>query len=211
MIPTKEEMYNALCDRVGSDIQAKFENATVGIAGLGGLGSNIAIMLARAGVGRLIIADFDRVDISNLNRQQYKADQLGQPKASALTANLLEIAPYIKIEAYDTKLNEENIPEIYKDADVICEAFDNPEAKAMIVDTVLTKMTSPFLVSGSGMAGFESANLIKTRKMTDRFYLCGDLKSDVNDGIGLLSTRVTVCAAHEAHMALRIISDMKEA
>ena len=81
----------------------------------------------------------------------------------------------------------------------------------MIVDTVLTKMKKVRLVSGSGMAGFESANLIKTRKMTDRFYLCGDLKSDVNDGIGLLSTRVTVCAAHEAHMALRIITDMKEA
>ena len=211
MIPTKEEMYNALCDRVGSDIQSKFEGATVGIAGLGGLGSNIAIMLARAGVGRLIIADFDRVDITNLNRQQYKADQIGQPKASALTANLLEIAPYIKIEAYDTRLTEENIPEIYKDADIICEAFDDPEAKAMIVDTVLTKMKKVRLISGSGMAGFESANLIKTRKMTDRFYLCGDLKSDVNDGIGLLSTRVTVCAAHEAHMALRIITDMKEA
>ena len=211
MIPAKEEMYNALCDRVGSDIQSKFEGTTVGIAGLGGLGSNIAIMLARAGVGRLIIADFDRVDITNLNRQQYKADQIGQPKASALTANLLEIAPYIEIEAYDTKLTEENIPEIYKDADIICEAFDDPEAKAMIVDTVLTKMKEVRLVSGSGMAGFESSNLIKTRKLTDRFYLCGDLKSDVNDGIGLLSTRVTVCAAHEAHMALRIISDMKEA
>lgn len=211
MKPTKEEMYNALCDRVGSDIQSRFAAATVGIAGLGGLGSNIAIMLARAGVGHLILADFDRVDVSNLNRQQYKADQIGQPKASALTDNLLEIAPYIKIEAHDTKLNEDNIPEIFKEADIICEAFDNPEAKAMIVDTVLSKMPSTYLVSGSGMAGFDSANLIKTRKMTDRFYLCGDLVSDVNDGIGLLSTRVTVCAAHEAHMALRIITDMKEA
>lgn len=211
MIPTKEEMYNALCDRVGSDIQAKFQGATIGIAGLGGLGSNIAIMLARAGVGKLVLADFDRVDISNLNRQQYKADQLGQPKADALRNNLLEIAPYLEIESHEVKLNEENIPEIYKDVDVICEAFDNPEAKAMIVDTVLTKMHDTYIVSGSGMAGFESANLIKTRKMTDRFYLCGDMKSDVNDGIGLLSTRVTVCAAHEAHMALRIITDMKEA
>ena len=211
MIPSEKEMYEALCDRVGPDIQARFAAATVGIAGLGGLGSNIAIMLARAGVGKLIIADFDRVDVSNLNRQQYKADQIGQPKASALTANLLEIAPYLKIEAHDTKLNEENIPDIFKEADVICEAFDNPEAKAMIVDTVLTQMPDTYLVAGSGMAGFESANLIKTRKMADRFYLCGDLVSDVNDGIGLLSTRVTVCAAHEAHMALRIITDMKEA
>ena len=205
MIPTKEEMYNALCDRVGSDIQSKFEGTTVGIAGLGGLGSNIAIMLARAGVGRLIIADFDRVDITNLNRQQYKADQIGQPKASALTANLLEIAPYIKIEAHDTKLNEDNIPEIFKEADIICEAFDYPEAKAMIVDTVLSKMPSTYLVSGSGMAGFESANLIKTRKRTDRFYLCGDLVSDVNDGIGLVSARVMVCAAHEAQAIIRIL------
>jgi len=210
MIPSKQEMYQALCGRIGAEKQQKLERAVVAIAGLGGLGSNIAYMLARAGVGRLILVDFDKVDITNLNRQQYKANQIGLFKTEALSANLKEIAPYISLTAHAAKLDEVNTQKLLKDADIICEAFDNAESKAMLADIVLTKMKDKYLISASGMAGLGSANDITTRRLSEKFILCGDGISDVNDGIGLVSSRVTVCAAHQAHAAIRIILGMKE-
>ncbi|WP_026656875.1 thiamine biosynthesis protein ThiF [Butyrivibrio sp. AE3003] len=205
MTPTREEFYNALIERHGAENQKKFDKATVAICGLGGLGSNISICLARAGVGKLILIDFDKVDISNLHRQQYKAAQVGIPKTQALSDNLKEINPYITIETHNTKVTEENVIELTKDADLVCEAFDKAENKAMLVNAILENAPEKYLVSSSGMAGFGSANLIKTKKISKRFFLSGDSVSDVNDGIGLISSRVMVCAAHEAHMALRIL------
>lgn len=205
MTPTREEFHNALIERHGAENQKKFDKATVAICGLGGLGSNISICLARAGVGKLILIDFDKVDISNLHRQQYKAAQVGMPKAQALSDNLKEINPFITIETHNTKVTEENVIELTKDADLVCEAFDKAENKAMLVNAILENAPEKYLVSSSGMAGFGSANLIKTKKISKRFFLSGDSVSDVNDGIGLISSRVMVCAAHEAHMALRIL------
>ena len=209
-IPEREDLQRALAARHGRAVQEKFNQATVAICGLGGLGSNIAIALARAGVGRLILTDFDRVDITNLHRQQYKATQLGEFKTEALAANLREIAPYLTIETHTTAITEENFEEILAPADVICEAFDNAEAKAMLVNGVLEKLHTKYLIAASGMAGFGSANSIQTRRITDRFYLCGDGISDVADDIGLVSSRVMICGAHEAHMVLRILSGQFE-
>ena len=205
MTPTREEFYNALIERHGVENQKKLDEATVAICGLGGLGSNISICLARAGVGKLILIDFDKVDISNLHRQQYKAAQVGIPKTQALSDNLKEINPFITIETHNTKVTEENVIELTKDADIVCEAFDKAENKAMLVNAILENAPEKYLVSSSGMAGFGSANLIKTKKISKRFFLSGDSVSDVNDGIGLISSRVMACAAHEAHMALRIL------
>ncbi|SCZ80454.1 sulfur carrier protein ThiS adenylyltransferase ThiF [Pseudobutyrivibrio xylanivorans] len=202
---TKEEFYQALTNRHGIENQKKFDDATVAICGLGGLGSNIAICLARVGLGKLILIDFDTVDVTNLHRQQYKFNQVGTPKTDALKENLLEINPFIKIETHQVKLTEENTPSLIKDADVICEAFDKPECKAMLADIVFTNYPDKYLVSSSGMAGFGSANEIVTKKITSRFFISGDGVSDVNSGIGLISSRVMACAAHEAHMALRIL------
>ncbi|MCR5802756.1 MAG: thiamine biosynthesis protein ThiF [Clostridia bacterium] len=205
MIPTEKEMNDALEERVGKEKLQKLKSSTVAVLGLGGLGSNVAVSLARAGVGKLILADFDKVDITNLNRQQYKASQLGIPKTKAIFENLKEIAPYLEIKTYEERITEDNIERICKDADIICEAFDNPEAKAMLVNHVLENMPDKYLVAASGMAGFNSTNLIKTRKLSSKFFICGDGISDVNDGIGLVSSRVMACAAHEAHMIVRII------
>lgn len=205
MIPTEKEMNDALEERVGKENLQKLKSSTVAVLGLGGLGSNVSVSLARAGVGKLILADFDKVDITNLNRQQYKASQLGIPKTKAIFENLKEIAPYLEIKTYEERITEENIERICKDADIICEAFDNPEAKAMLVNHVLENMPDKYLVAASGMAGFDSTNLIKTRKLSSKFFICGDGISDVNDGIGLVSSRVMACAAHEAHMIVRII------
>ena len=207
MFPTKEEWNKALEERHGDKLHKAFSAATVAVCGLGGLGSNIAIALARAGVGRLILIDFDRVDITNLHRQQYKADQIGMYKTDALTVNLREIAPYIELETHTERITEDNVLTLLKDADILCEAFDSAEAKAMLTEIVLTEMRDKYLVAASGMAGLHDANSIKTRKVTSKFYLCGDEKSDVADGIGLVSSRVMICAAHQAHTVLRILAN----
>ena len=207
MIPTKEEWNNALEERHGKELHRAFSSAKVAICGLGGLGSNIAIALARAGVGRLILIDFDRVGITNLHRQQYKADQIGMYKTVALAENLKEIAPYIELETHTECITEDNAVTLLQDADIICEAFDDAECKAMLTNTVLTEMRDKYLVGASGMAGLYDANRIKTRKVTSKFYLCGDEKSEVADGIGLVSSRVMICAAHQAHTVLRILAN----
>ena len=207
MIPTKEEWNNALEERHGKELHTAFSSATVAVCGLGGLGSNIAIALARAGIGKLILIDFDRVDITNLHRQQYKADQIGMYKTVALAENLKEIAPYISLEIHTERITEDNAVTLLQDADIICESFDDAECKAMLTDTVLTEMRDKYLVAASGMAGLYDANRIKTRKVTSRFYLCGDEESDVADGLGLVSSRVMICAAHQAHTVLRILAN----
>lgn len=206
MIPAKEEMYQALSERHGAELQKKISAARVAVCGLGGLGSNIAIALARAGVGHLHLIDFDRVDITNLNRQQYFVRQLGLLKTDALQETLTDIAPYCDITTNSVKITEDNFAQLLEKEDIICEAFDCGEAKAMLVNGVLERFPEKYLLSSSGMAGFGSANTIVTRHVFQHFYLCGDGMSDVNDGIGLVSSRVLACAAHEAHMVIRILA-----
>ena len=210
MIPTREEWIAALEQRHGASLQKKLSEATVAVCGLGGLGSNIANALARAGVGRLILIDFDQVDITNLHRQQFKPNQIGQKKTDALAENLLEAAPYIQIQKVPERITQKNFLSILKDVDVICEAFDNPEAKAMLTNCVQESLPEIYLVAASGMAGLGSPNTIHTRKITKRFYLCGDEISDASDSIGLVSSRVMLCAAHQAHTVLRILAGQFE-
>ena len=206
MIPSKEEWTDALVARHGMDLHERFSSATVATCGLGGLGSNIAIALARAGIGRLILIDFDRVDITNLHRQQYKVSQIGKYKTEALSENLLEVAPYIKIETITVRITEDNFAGLLEDADVVCEAFDDAEAKAMLVNGVLEQLPSIYLVAASGMAGMETPNTIRTRNITKHFYLCGDGVSAAEDTIGLVAPRVMLCAGHQAQTVLRILA-----
>lgn len=210
MLPTKEEWTKALAERHGEELQQAFSSATVSVCGLGGLGSNIAISLARAGIGKLILIDFDCVDITNLHRQQYQASQVGMYKTDALADNLREIAPYIELETHTERITEENVVTLLKDADIICEAFDDAECKAMITNTVLSELPDKYLVAASGMAGMGVTNSIRTRRVTSKFYLCGDETSDVTDGIGLVAPRVMLCAAHQAHTVLRILAKQFE-
>ena len=210
MNPTKDEWKEALEERHGKELQQAFSSATVAICGLGGLGSNIAIALARAGIGKLILIDFDRVDITNLHRQQYKASQIGLYKTEALAENLKEIAPYISLELHTERITEENAKAILSDADILCEAFDSAEAKAMLTEIVLTEMRDKYLVAASGMAGMGVTNSIKTRRITSRFYLCGDETSEVSDDIGLVAPRVALCAAHQSHTVIRILAKQFE-
>lgn len=210
MVPSREEILAALETKQGKRAVEKLQGATVAVCGLGGLGSNIAISLARAGVGKLILVDFDKVDVTNLHRQQYKMTQVGMPKAVALLENLKEIAPYVQYDAHDERVTEENAVRLLAGADVVCEAFDDASAKSMLVDTVLEKMPEVFLVAASGMAGYGSANRITTRRITERFYLCGDGESDVKDDIGLVAPRVALCAAHQALTVVRLLLGMEQ-
>lgn len=191
-------------------MQKNLSSATVAICGLGGLGSNIAFALARAGIGKLILIDFDSVDITNLHRQQYKANQIGMNKTEALKENLSEIAPYVITETHTVCITEDNAEALLEKADIICEAFDDADCKAMLTNLVLERMPEKYLVAASGMAGFGSANTIQTRRISKRFYICGDGTSDVQSEGSLVASRVMLCAAHQAHAVLRILTEQFE-
>ena len=203
--PTRDEINKIMDIRFSEDIHNKLKKSKVGVAGLGGLGSNIAAMLARSGVGNLHIVDFDKVDLSNLNRQNYYIDHLRMYKTEAAARILKSINPYLNITYETTKIDENNAVDIFKNVDIICEAFDNAENKAMLINSLLTIYKDKKIVSGSGMAGYGSSNLIKTTKKMKNLYICGDGVSDINKGMGLMSPRVSICAGHQANMVIRLI------
>lgn len=203
---SKEQLQDAFIQRHGKKLQEKLSKTTVAICGLGGLGSHIAFALARVGIGKLILIDFDKVDISNLHRQQYKVTQVGMYKTDALTENLKEIAPYMTIESYTLKITEENVEQLLQNADIICEAFDDAQTKAMLVNYVLETMPEKYIIAASGMVGLGDANDIRTRMITKHFYLCGDGVSDVSPQNSLFSSRVMICAAHQAHAVIQVIA-----
>lgn len=204
-MPPQDEFESLMCARHTPHVFEKVKAAKVAIAGLGGLGSNIAVSLARTGVGHLHLIDFDIVEPSNLNRQQYKIKHLGMYKTEALKNEIEEINPFIKVTIDTVKVTEENIQSLFKDDDIICEAFDNPTAKAMLVNTIIEFCSLKKIVSASGMAGYESSNTIVTKKITDNFYLCGDGKTGAMVGMGLMAPRVSICAGHQSNMVLRLI------
>jgi sulfur carrier protein ThiS adenylyltransferase len=186
-------------------MKEKLKNAVVGIAGLGGLGSNVAIALARTGVGKLIVADFDKVEASNLNRQQYFVDQIGRSKVECMIENLRRINPDVKVEGHRVKLTGENIPEIFSEAQVIAECFDKADAKQMIVETVLGKMGKAIIVSVSGLAGYGKSNAIQTRRISERLILVGDNESGIDSVKVLTAARVGIAANHQANAIVEVI------
>ncbi len=175
-----------------------------GIAGCGGLGSNIAVMMARSGIGRLVLADFDRVEIGNLNRQRYDLDDIGKPKAEALKEAILSIDPGITVETYDVVLDRSNIKEIFSGCDIIFEAFDSPEAKSMILEAVLSDMPGKPIICGNGMGGISDPSLMSTRKIAENAYVCGDGVSGMDSG--LCAPRVCICAGLMANKAIQILT-----
>ncbi len=206
---TREEWIDALVQRYGAELQRKFSAATVAVCGLGGLGSNVAVSLARAGVGKLLLIDFDKVDISNLHRQQYAVSQLGKYKTEAMKHTLSEITPYCEVVTDTVRLNEENLP-LIADCDIICECFDNAECKAMLANGVAEHCPEKYIVCASGMSGLHTGNTIQTKRLGKRLYICGDGMSDVADDNTLFAPRVMLCAAHQANTVLRIIAGKLE-
>lgn len=180
------------------------QKAVIGIAGAGGLGSNIAVSLARAGIGKLIISDFDKIEPSNLNRQQFFMDQIGTPKVIALLENLNKISPFTQYQVHEIKLNEENIPFIYKDVDIMIEAFDKAEMKAMLIETWLTNFPKKPLIAASGLTGWGKNEILHTRKI-DNLYICGDEETNLIEGISPMAPRVGIVANMQANLVLELL------
>ena len=203
------EIDRCLRKRHGDQNQERLYTARIAVAGAGGMGSHAAVCLARAGVGHIRLLDFDRVDLSNLHRQQYFMKHVGMPKVEALRSILLEIDPFLDVSVYEGRVTEENCRELFADADIIIEAFDDPEAKAMLVNELLEQFPDKKVIACSGMAGYSDANQITTRKLTENFYLCGDGKADVETEGTLFASRVSVCAGHAANKAIQLILEQK--
>ena len=190
---SKDELDKAFDARFPKEMQVKLHNAKVAIAGLGGLGSNIAVMLARSGVGQLLLVDYDVVDVTNLNRQMYYIQHIGNP--------------YSNYQSCSVKVTERNVHELFSQYPIVCEAFDAPDQKAMLVREVLTQCPNTTVVSGNGMAGYGDINEIQTSRKMRHLYVCGDQHTDVGEGIGLMAPRVAACAAHEANKVIQLIME----
>jgi len=188
-----------------SRIENHLGKFSVGIAGSGGLGSNCAASLARAGVGTLVITDFDTIEASNLSRQYYFVDQVGMMKTTALKENLLRIRPEINVIAHPIELNEKNIASVFCDCHVIVEAFDRSDMKQMLIETVQKELTGIPLIVGSGLAGWGNTGSLKFRKIDETLYICGDEFSEVSDDCPPLAPRVCIVANMQANAVIEIL------
>lgn len=207
-LPTQDELESLLMARHTPGIHEKLKQSCVGIAGLGGLGSNIAISLARVGIGTLILVDFDVVEPSNLNRQQYFIDQIGDYKVDALTHIITKINPFIEIVTHDIKITEENIRELFGGADVVVEALDRAETKAMFIENVLLELPETPIVAGVGMAGYGKNGMLHTRRI-DNLFICGDEETEAREGRGLMAPRVGIVANMQANKVMEILVEDK--
>ncbi|MFU8891200.1 MAG: sulfur carrier protein ThiS adenylyltransferase ThiF [Anaerosomatales bacterium] len=186
-------------------MRARLAASHVAIIGCGGLGSNAAAMLLRSGVGHLTLIDFDVVEKGNLNRQLFFHDQIGMRKTDALAETLRRIDPGAALTLVHECMTPENLLATVGAADVVIEAVDRAEVKAMITNVLCGAAPELPLVGASGLAGVRSANDVVTEQIGEHFYLIGDCTSDVRDGLPLLASRVMVAAAHQAHAAIRIL------
>jgi len=205
LFPSEEELEALMMARHSPGVHEKVKKGQVGIAGLGGLGSQIAFALARVGVGTLVLVDYDVVEPSNLNRQQYFIDQLGMLKVDALRKNLTRINPYIKLLTHNIILDAENIGPIFAEVDIVVEAFDRAEMKAMLINTISQLYPDKHIVAASGLAGYKDSNTIKTTRFSSRIFIVGDQKTAAQPGMGLMAPRVGIAAHHQANLVLRIL------
>ncbi len=179
-------------------------NSVVGIAGAGGLGSNAAFSLARAGIGTLIIADFDKIEPSNLNRHQYFFEQIGRPMVDALLENLRKINPWSKYEIHNLEINDDNISEVFADAEILVEAFDMAEMKKMLIESWISQFPKRPIIAASGLAGFGKNEILHSRKIGS-LYICGDEDTEVEEGISPMAPRVGIVANMQANLVLELL------
>lgn len=185
----------------GSQNYKKIRGVKIGIAGLGGLGSNCAFNLARAGFKNFVLADFDKVSISNLNRQFYFQNQIGQHKTRALKNNLLKINPSLNIKLHNSLIEEHNALKVFGGCCVIVEAFDKAQCKSMICEQFIN--TDKLVVAASGIAGYGNTCAMQARKVKNNFYIAGDFKTAVSKKTPPLSMRVNIAAAIQADIILQ--------
>ncbi len=184
-----------------------WQKAVVGIAGAGGLGSNIALSLTRAGVGKLIIADHDSVSNANLARQQYFLNQVGLPKVTALKDNLRRISPYTNVTTYPLEVTPVNLESIFGQADILLEAFDAAESKQMLIETWQSLYPDRYIIAASGLAGVGKNDLIHTERL-GKLILVGDGVSELEPGLSPVSARVAVVANLQANLCLELLLEL---
>ena len=189
----------------GAEVRARLAACTVAIIGCGGLGSNAAHMLVRAGIGRLILIDFDRVEEDNLNRQFFFRDQVGMLKTEALAESLRRIGYDSELVLATERVTGDTVKGLVRGADAIIEAVDTAEAKAMIIEACMRDLPDVPLVAASGLAGYDTINAIATERLADRLYVVGDLTSDTRTGLPLVAPRVCAAAAAQAHAVVRVL------
>ena len=204
-VPDAGQLDALLTARHTPGVHAAVKDATIGIAGVGGLGSALAIALARTGIGHLVIADFDIVEPSNLNRQQYFVDQIGMPKVYALRDTLARINPHVRVTACHLRLTQAQLAAVLGRVQVLVEAFDRADQKVMLIEAFAARFPDQPVVTGSGMAGYGPANTIKTQKVANNLYLCGDGTTAAAPGTGLMAPRVGIAAHHQANAVLRLL------
>ena len=203
--PAEGELEALMMARHTPGVHEQLKKGRVGIAGLGGLGSHIAFALARVGVGHLVLVDYDVVEPSNLNRQQYFIDQIGMKKAEALKEILVRINPYIRVVAHDVLLDTENMGSFFRDVEIVVEAFDRADMKAMLINTIARLYPDTYIVAASGVAGYEDSNTIQTTRFSSKIYVVGDQRTAARPGMGLMAPRVGVAAHHQANLVVRIL------
>ncbi len=203
--PSTQELDALMAARHTPGVHAVMKRSCVGIAGLGGLGSTVAIALARMGVGRLMLVDFDLVEPSNLNRQQYFVDQVGQPKAHALAATLARVNPCVRCEAHVARVTPDSLAALFSGADVLIEAFDRADQKAMLATHWPRLYPDVPLVMASGVAGTGPATTIGVRQCGRALYIVGDMESAAQPGRGLMAPRVGIAAHMQAALAVRLL------
>ncbi|RDU58509.1 thiamine biosynthesis protein ThiF [Helicobacter sp. MIT 99-5507] len=206
-LPPKDALDAMMRARHTPKLHDKLKVCSVAVCGLGGLGSHIAIMLARSGVGNLNLIDFDIVEPSNLNRQSYMIEDLGKFKTEALKEQISKINPFIEVRIHTLRIDENNIKDLFVLDDIVCEAFDSAAAKAMLAQNFHKYFEDKILICGSGLAGYGDSNSIQTRKIANNFYVCGDLVNAAKPGNGLMSPRVNICAGHQANLVLELLAD----
>lgn len=162
----------------------------VGIAGVGGIGSNIAVNLVRSGIRKFTIADFDIVESSNLNRQFYFKDQIGEAKVIMLRENLLRIDPEVDIKVFPERLDNVNITGVFDDCSIIVEGFDSSENKKMLLEAFAGD--TRYVVSANGIAG-SRVDTLSTRKLGN-CSIIGDFTTDCKDA-KLYAHKVVAVAA----------------
>ena len=209
VMPEREVLRAMIASRNSPELNLALSKAVIGVAGLGGLGSNIALSLARVGVKKLVLADFDVVEPSNLNRQQYFVRHIGMQKTQALKELINDVNPFVEVETHDIFLDEKNVASVFGECEILCEAFDNVAGKAMILNEAGASLKDKKIIGASGMAGYFSSNLIKTIKFAKNVYLCGDLTNEAKIGQGLMAPRVAICANHEANLAIRLLMGLE--
>jgi len=178
--------------------------SVVGIAGAGGLGSNAALALARAGVGKLIIVDSDRVEITNLNRQHYLWSQIGMPKVEALVANLRKANPFSEYVGIRRRITAANAARTFAEADLLIEAFDRADQKQMLIETWIAHYPDRPIIAASGLAGYGENRRIRQRRVGD-LYICGDEVSEPRPGISPMAPRVGIVANMQANLTLELL------